>query len=662
MIRMTSPSDGPAADLRRPAMAVTALLVALALSLAGCGNKDSASSNTGGSGGPANSSQNAAADGAGGANADAQTVASQFLTAWGSEDPTQAAELTTDPQAASTTLQQNLDSLNATLEVTIGAFEPGQGEQADTATQRYKATFHLTDLGDWTYNATVPLTHTDQGWKVKWTPSLIHPKLSADTVLSRGPGAAVAAQVLDRHDKQLMGPVDVVAISLQPNKLTNPTTAYSILEKLGRDPKKAQDQVKKGPANAVFPQITVRKKQFEPYATDAAAAGLIITAGTKTLAPSPGFGRAVLAAALGASQVSKAGGGGSVVLAPMDKAGSGAANDVSAGTTLHEFPSTKTTTVATTLDLKTQQAAEKALDTVKNHAAGLVAIDTATGQVLAAANRDDSGQSTAFNRAFLGQYPPGSTFKIVSSSAFLDDGLKITDPVPCPESITVGSRKFQNFEGEKLGTVPFRTDFAQSCNTAMIGEAIKRLTNNSLHEKAPAFGLQTPWQMGVSAYSGSVPVTTSQTELAMTAIGQGRVLVSPLAMTNVAATVASGTWHAPSLIRSVSQDGGSPQTNEATPAPKELPAAKDLQELMYAGVTAGTGKPSLGSMVGKRKSGQIGTKTGTAEFGTGEKLPTHAWMVGFIDNLAFGVVLENGGVGGRDAGPVIRSFLKALGK
>jgi cell division protein FtsI/penicillin-binding protein 2 len=59
--------------------------------------------------------------------------------------------------------------------------------------------------------------------------------------------------------------------------------------------------------------------------------------------------------------------------------------------------------------------------------------------------------------------------------------------------------------------------------------------------------------------------------------------------------------------------------------------------------------------------GGTGGKTGTAEFGTGNPLPTHAWFVGFRGDLAFAVVVEGGGVGGRVAAPIAGRFLTALG-
>ena len=91
-----------------------------------------------------------------------------------------------------------------------------------------------------------------------------------------------------------------------------------------------------------------------------------------------------------------------------------------------------------------------------------------TGDVLAVANRPSD---STFDRALEGRYPPGSTFKVVSTAALLRDGLSTDQIVACPRTSNVGGRSFSNFEGGAQGDVPFRSDFAQSCNTAFVSLA-----------------------------------------------------------------------------------------------------------------------------------------------------------------------------------------------
>ena len=100
-----------------------------------------------------------------------------------------------------------------------------------------------------------------------------------------------------------------------------------------------------------------------------------------------------------------------------------------------------------------------------------MAVQPSTGDVLAAANRpaDD------FDRALQGRYPPGSTFKVVSTAALLRDGLDPGTVVDCPPTLAIEGKSFRNFEGGAAGAVPFSTDFAESCNTAFVSLADRGL-------------------------------------------------------------------------------------------------------------------------------------------------------------------------------------------
>ena len=148
----------------------------------------------------------------------------------------------------------------------------------------------------------------------------------------------------------------------------------------------------------------------------------------------------------------------------------------------------------TTLDPEVQSAAERALGETTDVTA-LIAVEPGSGDVLAAASRpiDD-----AFNRAFEGQYPPGSTFKVVTTTALLAAGLDPGETVNCPPTITVGGRSFRNFEGGAAGAVPFRTDFAESCNTAFISLA-DRLGPDDLRAAGDQYGLGHDYELGVPA-------------------------------------------------------------------------------------------------------------------------------------------------------------------
>ena len=190
-----------------------------------------------------------------------------------------------------------------------------------------------------------------------------------------------------------------------------------------------------------------------------------------------------------------------------------------------------------------------------------------------------------------------------------------------------------------------------------------------------------------------VPNPSDKADLAAEAFGQGRVTASPLQMALVAATVADGRWRHPRLVSGeAAEGGGSAESGGSTgssgstqpggsagssgstqpggsdgsssndsggsqPAkardPLDAKVAGTLRTLMRQVVTEGTAA-SAGL------PGNVAGKTGTAEFGTGDPLPTHAWFIGFRGDLAFSVVVEDGGVGGRVAAPVAARFLRGL--
>ena len=203
-----------------------------------------------------------------------------------------------------------------------------------------------------------------------------------------------------------------------------------------------------------------------------------------------------------------------------------------------------------------------------------------------------------------------------------------------------------NFEGETEPSITFRRAFAISCNTAFIGLA-QKLPDDALATAAPRFGFGTTPDVGLAAKGGTFPAPGGDTERAAAAIGQGRVTASPLAMAGVAGTVAVGTWHAPSLI--------------VDPAPKPAPAATPLDP-------TGRGEPLVPDARGRAE--RHGDRGGDRRSGHRRQdrdrrvrhrhtPKTHAWFIGFRGDLAFAVIVEGGGVGGRVAAPIAHTFLAA---
>jgi cell division protein FtsI/penicillin-binding protein 2 len=273
-----------------------------------------------------------------------------------------------------------------------------------------------------------------------------------------------------------------------------------------------------------------------------------------------------------------------------------------------------------------------------------VAIEASTGRVLAAAS-GPGGEG--YSTATLGQYAPGSTFKLASALALLRAGHRPDEAVDCPDTLTVDGRRFGNYSdypSSALGQITLRTAFAQSCNTVFIGLR-EDVPQADLAAAAAALGIGVEADLGVPAFLGSVPDQADGTEHAASMIGQGKVLASPLAMAAAAASVAAGQTVVPAIV----DQGG-----EQVAGTLDADEAQELAELMRVTVTDGTGS-FLQDVPGE----SIGAKTGTAEYGGGNPPDTHGWMVAFQGDLAVAVFVEDAESGSATAGPLLAEFLRS---
>ena len=308
--------------------------------------------------------------------------------------------------------------------------------------------------------------------------------------------------------------------------------------------------------------------------------------------------------------------------------------------TLAHIPGRAPVPVQTSLDPRIQGIVEGRLSGLDKPAA-MVVIRPSTGEVVAIGNNPPGG----FNRALVGRYPPGSTFKIVTSAALLMDGLTPDSPASCPEIATINGRDFRNAEGAALGDIPFRRAFFESCNTAFVQLATD-LEAADLVAAAGRFGFNAAPGIELPVETSSFPDPNGLVDQASASIGQGRVAATPLQMATVAATVASGT-HRPTTVRKVTTPPA------GTPLPDGVAAT--LQELMRLVVEQGTGTAA------QLPGAPVHGKTGTAEFGTERPPRTHAWFVGFRGDLALAVVVEDSGFGGVVAAPLAREVFRQVG-
>jgi cell division protein FtsI/penicillin-binding protein 2 len=590
-------------------------------------------------------------------------VAADYLDAWGRRDwPAMQALAATAPADFAAQHIRMLEALRVT-EASFAA-EPARTDDG-RAEVPFQARLRLRSLGEWSYQGLLRLVRRDRRWRVDWTPAAIHPDLADGLKLQRVRSWPERAPILARDGTVLAGPGPVIEVQIVGERVKDSTeVAAALREHVGvtaAQARAALAEADRRPNQRVAVAVLPEARYLEVKDAIYPVPGLSFQerVGRKTGGPASArvlVGRVEPVTAddlkrLGATyQTGDLTGHGNGLEATFERQLAGSpggevrlvGKDGATAKVLHRFPGEDGRPVETTLDPRVQRAGERALAGVAKPAA-LVAVRPSTGELLAVVNAP-----AEFNRALLGRYPPGSTFKVVTAAALLSGGLRPGDQVDCPKEANVGGRKFGNFEDEVLGKIPFSSAFAHSCNTAFVGLAARRLDGDELVAAAGRFGFGVEPAPGIPAVTSRVPSPADEADLAAEAFGQGRVTASPLQMAMVAATVADGRWRPPRLV--VGEDGAG--DGGQAPGALDRGVADTLRGLMRLVVTEGTASPA------GLPAGTAG-KTGTAEFGSGDPLPTHAWFIGFRGDLAFAVVVEDGGVGGRVAAPLAARFLRA---
>ncbi|HEY7632199.1 MAG TPA: penicillin-binding transpeptidase domain-containing protein [Thermoleophilaceae bacterium] len=323
------------------------------------------------------------------------------------------------------------------------------------------------------------------------------------------------------------------------------------------------------------------------------------------------------------------------------------------GKVLAQAPPRPAQPIRTTIDLGIQAAAVSAL---AGRFGGVAALDARTGEVRALAGV-----------AFSAPQPPGSTFKLITATAALENhDTDLGTQYPVTDHATIDGVALQNANGEFCGGT-FAQSFAKSCNSVFAPLGVKVGASKLVHT-AERYGFNEQ-----PSISGALPSTIPAPEsigsplaLGSTAIGQGQVLATPLELASVAQTIASrGIRHRPTLLP------GKPPGKPVRVTSRKI--AKEMRTLMLGVVQYGTGVRA--AIPGTTVAG----KTGTAELEStvpkpGEEPPpsenqeppgskTDAWFTGFAPathpKLAVCVMLVRAGAGGDTAAPAAAHVLSA---
>ena len=589
-----------------------------------------------------------------------QPTAHSYLADWARQDWAGMRRLVASPPA-------NFSAVNAAARTDLGVRQASYSAgrlrtTGTTAAEPVTQRLTIAGIGTVTIRTELHLIQRSGSWQVSWRPATIVPQLKTGGRLELQTTWPARAAILGAGGAPLTTQAPQVTVGVQGQRIKHAASLARTLVASGAPASQVRTALTAARARPTWfePVFTIsqaRYRQLKPTlypipgtvfqntsartaVTPGLSAHLVGTVGPITAQELHGMGAPYSAASIvgqtgleQAYQRQLAGSPGAAVTVLR--------RDGTVQATVARIAPKPGRPVRTTIEPRVQRAAETALDQVHKNAA-LVAVDAATGSVLAAVSVP---ASNPFDQALGGAFPPGSSFKVITSTALIDHGLTPASPASCPPGITVDGERFHNAEG----TAPISNllhAFAESCNTAFIGLAVRHLTPADFPSTAAEYGLGSDPQMGVPAFGGTVPKPADEAALAATTIGQGQVLVSPLAMAMVAAGIDTGTVHSPQLV------AGAPDEHAATRT-LPRPVVTDLHQMMAQVVATGTAS-------GRGLPRGTFAKTGTAEYGTGKPLPTDAWLIGFNGDIAFAMVVHDGGEGGPTDGPIVARFLDLL--
>lgn len=565
----------------------------------------------------------------------AGSTARSFVDDFADRDFDAAAGQTDAPDAARARLDSVWTGLQAeSMKASIGSVR----SEGDTAQADYTYEWHLPKGRVWRYDGTLSLVRTSGEWSVRWGPAAVHPRLADDQSVALRSTDAPRAPVIGHDGAQVLKPgisVQVlVAASKAGSSLSSTATALTrilaeaaphlsaqaIAEKASSlDGNYAVTRLTSEQADALRPQLenlpgVILSEQPDLIPTDPLLAsdvvGNIETVVRDQVHGTPGW---------------------SVVTMNRDGVDVGR---------LTETPPVPAPAVRVSIDRPIQLAAQTAVG-ITDKEAVLVAIQPSTGQILAIAQNDAADKQGPI--AMQGLYPPGSTFKMITAGAAIEEGLASPGTMlACPGEVTIGTRTIPNYAGFALGTVPMSTAFARSCNTTF-AELASRMHANSLPDAAEQYGISVDYDItGITALTGSIEPADDRVQRAEDGFGQGRDLVTPFGMALAAATVAHGETPVPELI------SGRPTHVDGADTPISPAMVDGLRRMMRQVVTAGTGSRIA-------DQGEVYGKTGEAEFEGG----SHAWFAGYRGDVAFASLIVDGG-SSDNAVAIAREMFKAL--
>ena len=327
--------------------------------------------------------------------------------------------------------------------------------------------------------------------------------------------------------------------------------------------------------------------------------------------------------------------------------------------------------VYTTLDLDLQQVADSQLNIYKG---AVVVTEVSTGKILAMVSHpdfdpneiaqiwdslmDDEDSSVLLNRVTQGQYPPGSTFKIVTALEYIRENPDTYNNYSyfCNGYFSSGTGRINCYHGTNHGQVGFESSFAKSCNSSFANIGVN-LDQESFEETLDEllFNQELPIAFPYSGSKANVVEQVSMNELMQTSIGQGRTQISPIHLNMITSAIAGGgVLMKPYVVDRIENDAGRVVKSFQPSAYGSL-MSEDEAEIL---------KGLMESVVEKLSglSYTAAGKTGSAEYND-VKEDSHAWFTGFAPveepEICVTIIVEGAGSGGDYAVPIARRIFDA---
>ena len=660
----------------------------------------------------------------------AETVGLQFYKAWEKRDYPLMYTLLSPRSKA---LVPEEDFINryeeamASARVVEVVVQPqAAGYDGGSAEMSIRVIWETAVVGDVIRDHTVPLTYENERWNIVWDEGLIMPELVGGNYLRLEIQTPPRGNLVDRRDKALSFQGSGVVVGVLPMNLEDEPGFLQTMGALfgvpAADLKALYSDV---PENWFVPFGTITEEilqnnyyALEPYIEK----GLTMRRGAGRVYNPEGIAPHLIGymgyipeaerenywaegyradERIGATGLELAAeewlagvrGGQLLLISP-----SGETLDI-----VQEVAAQQGRDVHTTFDADFQRAVQVALEEgIVSYGAGqagaAVVLDVNTGAVRAMASyptfdistfseiRDDSINALQalledptrplYNRASQGEYPPGSTFKMVTIASGMASGLfEQSTPYFCSGVWDEAGPNLIKYDWLKTGhgNINLQQGLTGSCNPYMyhIGFSLENANQFALPEMARGFGLGKPTQMlGAPESAGAIPdpewlATTYGTgwspgDSVNMAIGQGYVLATPLQITNMSAAIANGgAIYRPTLIDRIAEAPGVPEQLIQPEVIGEVPVSPEHMRVVQAGMLEVTTNTQLGTAWDRFTDFPhlVAGKTGTAE-SPGVNTLEHAWFTGYIpaDNpeIAITVLVENGGGGYEIAAPIFR--------